>query len=63
MGLKNGFLARIRGASRGQTFTEYSIVLLLVGIAAYSAYAGLGLGIRASAENIMTFISAAVASI
>ena len=43
----NGLLAKMRKSSNGQTLTEYSMVVLFVGVAAYSAYAGLGLGIKA----------------
>jgi hypothetical protein len=54
---------RMRTPERGQTLTEYSIVMLLVGIAAYSAYEGLGLGVKAFAGNIPTYLSTAVAAL
>jgi hypothetical protein len=63
MELKNGVLKKARKSSKGQTFTEYSIVLLFVGVAAYSAYSGLGLGLKTFAENVVTFISTAVATL
>ncbi len=59
----NGVLAKMRKSSNGQTFTEYSMVVFFVGVAAYSAYAGLGLGIKAFAENLATFFATVVASL
>ena len=63
MRLRDRILAQIREASIGQTFSEYSIVLLCVGIAAFSAYAGLGAGVKAFASNIVTFIADAAAAL
>ena len=54
---------RMQTSERGQTLTEYSIIMLLVAVAAYSAYEGLGLGVKAFAGNILTYLSAAVAAL
>ncbi len=54
---------RAQTSERGQTLTEYSIIMLLVAVAAYSAYEGLGLGVKAFAGNILTYLSAAVAAL
>ncbi len=54
---------RMQASERGQTLTEYSIIMLLVAVAAYSAYEGLGLGVKAFAGNILTYLSAAVAAL
>jgi hypothetical protein len=56
-------LAKARKSNLGQTFTEYSIILLLVAVAAYSAYAGLGFGVKSFAGNVVTFIATAVAAL
>jgi len=50
-------------SERGQTFAEYAIVMLLIAIAAFSAYEGLGLGVKAFAGNVVTFVSTAVAAL
>ncbi|HLK85826.1 MAG TPA: hypothetical protein VKT27_04900 [Candidatus Binataceae bacterium] len=50
-------------SERGQTLTEYSIIMLLVAVAAYSAYEGLGLGVKAFTGNILTYLSAVVAAL
>jgi hypothetical protein len=63
MDLKNRILAKAPKSSKGQTFTEYSMILFFVGIAAYSAYTGIGLGLEAAAKSVVTFISTAVASL
>jgi Flp pilus assembly pilin Flp len=63
MELKKALLAKVRKSGKGQTMTEYSIIVLFVGLAAYSAYAGLGLGIKAFASNVVTFIATAVAAL
>ena len=43
--------------------TEYSLVVLFVGLAAYSAYETLGLGIKVIAKNLITFINMALAAL
>jgi len=63
MGLKNEALAKARRWSKGQTMTEYSLIVLFVGVAAYSAYAELGLGVKAFASNVVSFITTAVAAL
>lgn len=63
MNLKCGILPKARKSSTGQTFTEYSIILLFVAVAAYSAYAGLGFGVKSFAGNVVTFVATAVAAL
>jgi hypothetical protein len=63
MGLRKRVSAKARKSSKGQTFTEYSMVLFFVGIAAYSAYSGIGVGLKAAAQSVVTFITTAVASL
>src|SRR5258708_3177981 len=63
MDLKNRILAKAPKSSKGQTFTEYSMILFFVGIAAYSAYTGIGLGLEAAAKSVVTFIRRAVGSL
>jgi len=63
MELRNGVLAKVRESSKGQTLTEYSFVLFFVGLAAYSAFSGLGQVLKTFASNVVTLISAAVASL
>jgi hypothetical protein len=53
----------VRKLTKGQTMTEYALIVLFVGVAAYAAYAGVGLGVKAVANNLMTFISTAVAAL
>ena len=55
--------ARPTGVTRGQTLTEYSMVLMFVGLAAFSAYEGLGVAIKDFSTMVINFINAAVASI
>ena len=43
--------------------TEYALIALVVGLAAYTAYAGLGFGVKAFTTNLMSFITAAVAAL
>jgi Flp pilus assembly pilin Flp len=63
MALRSGVLARVRKSGKGQTMTEYSLIVLFVGLAAYTAYTGLGLGVKAFTNNVTAFISAAVAAL
>jgi Flp pilus assembly pilin Flp len=56
-------MERVRKSNKGQTMTEYSLIVLFVGIAAYAAYTGVGLGVKAVANNLVTFISTAVAAL
>ncbi len=63
MRILNSLSGRIRRSGSGQTLAEYSIVLLLVAIAAYSAYESLGLGVKAFAGNVLTYVSAAAAAL
>jgi Flp pilus assembly pilin Flp len=63
MELKKGLLAKVRKSGRGQTMTEYSIIMLVVGLAAYGAYSGLGLGVKAVAANLSAFLATVVAAL
>ena len=53
----------VRKSNKGQTMTEYSFIVLFVGLAAYAAYTGVGLEVKAVASSLMTFISTAVAAL
>lgn len=63
MALRRGVFARGRRSCTGQTMTEYSLIVFFVGIAAYAAYAGMGLGVKSFTDNILSFISSAVAAL
>jgi hypothetical protein len=63
MALRSGVLAKLRRGYAGQTLTEYSLIVFFVGIAAYAAYAGMGLGIKAFTDNVLSFITTAVAAL
>jgi Flp pilus assembly pilin Flp len=56
-------LGKVREWGKGQTMTEYSLIVLFVGLAAFTAYEGLGLGVRSFTDNVTSFISAAVAAL
>ena len=53
----------VRKSNKGQTMAEYALIVFFVGIAAYSAYSGLGLGIKAVANNLVTFMRTAIAAL
>lgn len=63
MKLKDPIWAKGRKSSRGQTLTEYSLVVLFVALAAYSAYTGLGTAAKGFTNNLVTFINTAVAAL
>jgi Flp pilus assembly pilin Flp len=63
MALRRGVFARGTRSCTGQTMTEYSLIVFFVGLAAYAAYAGMGLGIKSFTDNILSFISSAVAAL
>jgi Flp pilus assembly pilin Flp len=63
MELKKGLLAKERKLGKGQTMTEYSIIMLFVAVAAYGAYSELGVGVKAVAGNVVTFVASAVAAL
>jgi hypothetical protein len=63
MELGNMALAKVRESRKGQTLTEYSFVLFFVGLAAYSAYTGLGIGLKTFANGVVSLVSAAVAAL
>jgi hypothetical protein len=60
---KAGVLARFTGVRKAQTLTEYSLIVMFVGLAAFSAYEGLGVAIKSFSTMVLNFINAAVASI
>jgi Flp pilus assembly pilin Flp len=53
----------IRKSNKGQTMTEYALIVMFVGLAAYAAYAGVGLEVKAVANNLVTFMRTAVAAL
>ncbi len=61
--MKAGVLGRLIGIKRGQTLTEYSLIVMFVGIAAYSAYEGLGVAIKDFSTMVLNFITAVAASL
>jgi Flp pilus assembly pilin Flp len=63
MALRSGVLAKLRRGYTGQTLTEYSLIVFFVGITAYAAYTGIGLGVKAFTNNVLSFISTAVAAL
>jgi Flp pilus assembly pilin Flp len=63
MALRSGVWARVRKSCAGQTMTEYSLIVLFVGLAAFTAYEGLGLGVKSFTDNLLSFISSAVAAL
>jgi Flp pilus assembly pilin Flp len=63
MALRNGVLAKARRSCTGQTMTEYSLIVFFVGVAAYAAYTGMGLGVKAFTNDVLSFISTAVAAL
>ena len=56
-------LGKVCAWGKGQTMTEYSLIVLFVGLAAFTAYEGLGLGVKSFTENVTSFINAAVAAL
>jgi hypothetical protein len=58
MRLESDLPAKAFSSGRGQTLTEYLLIVLFIGIAGFSAYAGLGLGIKAFTNSIVTFVTA-----
>lgn len=56
---KKGFFAKMLKSRNGQTLTEYALIVLVVGLAAFSTYAGFGLGVKAFTNNIVTLVTAA----
>jgi Flp pilus assembly pilin Flp len=63
MALRRGVFARGPKSCTGQTMTEYSLIVFFVGLAAYAAYAGMGLEVKSFTDNILSFISSAVAAL
>jgi Flp pilus assembly pilin Flp len=45
-------LFRIRGSRRGQTMTEYALILTAVAVVVYAGYQTLGTEINASLSNV-----------
>ena len=60
---KAGVLGRLIGVKRAQTMTEYSLIVMFVGLAAFSAYEGLGVAIKSFSTMVLNFINAAVAQL
>ncbi|HVB79604.1 MAG TPA: hypothetical protein VNE82_06600 [Candidatus Binataceae bacterium] len=63
MELKNGVLERVRKLTNGQTMTEYSLIVLFVGLAAFSAYSEIGLEIKVVASNLISFLATAISAL
>jgi Flp pilus assembly pilin Flp len=56
-------MERVRKSNKGQTMTEYSLIVLFVGVAAYAAYSGVGLSVKVVTDNLVTFIRTTVAAL
>jgi hypothetical protein len=52
-----------KSAIRGQTLTEYALIMLFVGLAAFSAYLGLGRAITVVSSNLATDLNAAISAL
>ncbi len=63
MGLNISFLAKGKRAAKGQTYVEYALLILAVALTAYTAYFGLGNGIKQVSNGLIVFIDAAGAAL
>jgi Flp pilus assembly pilin Flp len=63
MSLSISLWTRGRKAHSGQTFTEYALLMLAVALTAYTAYLGLGGGIKQVSNGLIVFINAATAAL
>jgi hypothetical protein len=60
MGWNKDLWQKARVIIKGQTLTEYALIMLFVGLAAFSAYLGLGRSVNAVANVLTTSLNAAV---
>jgi len=55
----NRLVARIREGPRGQTMTEYVLIVAAIAVAGYVAYQGLEGGINSIVTNVTAVLAAA----
>jgi len=55
----NKLIVRIRGSKKGQTMTEYVLIIAAIAVAGYVAYEGLEGGINTVISNVTATLKAA----
>ena len=55
----NKLIVRVRESKKGQTMTEYVLIIAAIAIAGYAAYQGLEGGINTIIANVTTTLTAA----
>jgi len=63
MGWNNGLWWQARSLIKGQTLTEYALIMLFVGLAAFSAYLGVGRSINLVTNVLTTSLNSAVSGL
>ncbi len=59
MNYLNQLIVRIRESKKGQTMTEYVLIIAAIAVAGYTAYVGLEGGINHIIANVTTTLSGA----
>ena len=59
MNYLNKLIVRIRQSKKGQTMTEYVLIIAAIAVAGYTAYVGLEGGINHIIANVTTTLSGA----
>ncbi len=49
--------------SEGQTLTEYSLIILAVGLAAFTAFLDMGRGMNVVTNNLIAFLNTAISAL
>ena len=55
----NRFVSRVRESQKGQTMTEYVLIIAAIAVAGYIAYQGLEGGINSIISSVTTTLKAA----
>jgi len=55
----NKFMVRVRESKKGQTMTEYVLIIAAIAVAGYIAYQGLEGGINTIISNVTTTLKGA----
>ncbi len=55
----NQFVSRVRESQKGQTMTEYVLIIAAIAVAGYVAYQGLEGGINSIIANVTSTLSGA----